>query len=286
MERAYTVWNWIKYDYSKDVNKKDWQNWSEFPKRDYEIACRTMADLGYKNIECFYFLADFYKDADDEFQALMKEHGLTLVCLYNYLTNDFEADLESVQKSVDFLNRHGVPGKKHMNLESPKRPTNRAVTEEDLAKASKEADVVGKLCRENGIVLTLHPHYGTVVEQRGEIDYFAAHTDPQYVSFCLDTAHTVICGMKPEELFVTYADRLKYVHLKDVQPDPDQEYVLPTVRFRALGQGTIDFVTILKYIRQRKYDGILCVELDNPKVNHYQGAQYSRDYLHYVLGID
>lgn len=286
MELGYTVWNWMRYDFSKNINAKDWQAWSEHPKRDFEIACQTMSDLGFYNVECFNFIANVYKDADDEFEALMKKYGLTFTCTYNYLTNDFEADLEDIKQCIRFLVRHGVDGKRHMNLEAPKRPTDREVTEEDWKNASEQANIVGKLCQEAGIVLTLHPHYGTVIERREEIDYFAANTDPQYVFFCLDTAHTKICGMEPEELFVTYADRLGYVHLKDVQPDPDNEYTLPTVRFRALGQGTLDFVTIVKYIKQHGYDGILCVELDNPIVNHYQSAQYSKQYLHSVLGLD
>ncbi|MEG0833155.1 MAG: sugar phosphate isomerase/epimerase [Oscillospiraceae bacterium] len=286
MELGYTVWNWMRYDFSRDINKKDWQSWSEHPKRDFEIACKTMSDIGFYNVECFNFITEYYDGADDEFDALMKKYKLTFSCIYNYLTNDFEKDVKVTERCIEFMKRHGTKGKMYMNLESPKRPTDRKVTENDYKLASEQANVLGKMCAEAGIKLTLHPHYGTVIERQEEIDYFASHTDPKYVWFCLDTAHTTINGMRPEELFVQYADRLGYVHLKDVQPDPDHEYTLPTAQFRALGQGTVDFVTIVKYIKQKGFDGILCVELDNPIVNHYESAEYSKKYLHSVVGID
>lgn len=64
------------------------------------------------------------------------------------------------------------------------------------------------------MTLCFHPHYGTCVFWESDIDYLMAHTDPRYVSFCIDTAHTTLAGMSPVELIKKVGPRLAYMHLQ------------------------------------------------------------------------
>ena len=119
------------------------------------------------------------------------------------------------------------------------------------------------------MTLCFHPHYGTCVFWESDIDYLMAHTDPRYVSFCIDTAHTTLAGMSPVELIKKVGPRLAYMHLKDVDT-----YALKTAEgadkmgtLRALGHG------------------ILCVELDRPEVGNFHSAEVSRIYIRDVLDI-
>jgi len=56
-------------------------------------------------------------------------------------------------------------------------------------------------------------------------------------------------------------------------------------RFRPLGYGTIDFKGVYNVLKNNGYDGVICVELDNPPVCNYKAAMDSRIYLRNVIGI-
>jgi inosose dehydratase len=131
----------------------------------------------------------------------------------------------------------------------------------------------------------MHPHANTAIYKEEEIDLFLANTDPQLVSLCLDTAHTTLAGMDCVRAFDKYGDRLGYVHLKDVYA-PSEEYAQwPMARFCTLGYGIVDFKGVYKVLKKHGYDGVLCVELDNPPVCNYKAAMDSRRYIHNVLGL-
>ena len=87
------------------------------------------------------------------------------------------------------------------------------------------------------------------------------------------------------QAFAKYADRIAYVHFKDVDPDERVHPEWPMLRFRPLGYGTIDFKGVYKVLKERGYDGVICVELDKPPVCNYKAAMDSRAYLHNVLGL-
>ena len=81
----------------------------------------------------------------------------------------------------------------------------------------------GRLARESGMRLSYHPHVGTGVQVRDEIDRLLAATDPEYVSMCLDTGHARFAGVDPVRLTADYIERIKHVHLKDSPPRRDGE---------------------------------------------------------------
>ena len=91
------------------------------------------------------------------------------------------------------------------------------------------------------MVACFHPHANTPVFTEEQIDLLMANTNPELVTLCLDTAHTTLAGMDPVKAFDKYADRLGYVHLKDVDPDESVHPEWPMKRFRPLGVGTVDF---------------------------------------------
>ena len=145
-----------------------------------------------------------------------------------------------------------------------------------------------QILAERGLELCFHPHAMTYVFNRESIDYFVANTDPKYVKLCIDTAHTTLAGIDPVELCRTYGKRVGYMHLKDV--DPSHDIASDPGRgkmgaFRALGLGTVDFKGVVKALKENGYDGVLCVELDNPEICNFRSAQISRQYIKDVLKL-
>ena len=270
---GYTVWEW-----SVDNEQEGLPLLSE-PQRHVKQAIKDISFLGYRSMEHFNMIVDFYRDNEDEFAGLLEKHNVTFDCIYHSLTGDDEADTFKAEECFRFLNKVGG---QLLSLQAKPRPANNIVSDEELALTAIVADRIGKLGVEYGVSVCLHPHYATLIETEYEIDYFAEHTNPEYVNFCLDTGQMAICGMDPVVQFEKHMSRLIYVHLKDVDPDPKYRNVL-LKSFVALGQGTVDIQGVVRLLSEKGYQGILCVEMDCPKVNNFQSAQYSMQYLRDVV---
>ena len=67
-----------------------------------------------------------------------------------------------------------------------------------------------------GVRAVIHPHAGGYIEFADEIERIARGVPPETAGFCLDTGHAYYAGMDPVETLAKYADRLDYVHFKDV----------------------------------------------------------------------
>jgi inosose dehydratase len=63
-----------------------------------------------------------------------------------------------------------------------------------------------------------HSHADSHVGYQPEIERFLEATNPEYVNLCLDTGHVAYYGGDCVELIIKYADRIGYVHLKQVNP--------------------------------------------------------------------
>ena len=63
-----------------------------------------------------------------------------------------------------------------------------------------------------------HPRGQPRRARRSEIARFLDGTDPETSTLCLDTGHVAYCGADNLALIRDYPDRIRYVHLKQVDP--------------------------------------------------------------------
>ena len=70
-----------------------------------------------------------------------------------------------------------------------------------------------EICARHDLTAVLHSHFGTVIETDEQLWRFLEGCD---TGLCLDTGHLVIGGSDPLEIAEKAADRVKHVHLKDV----------------------------------------------------------------------
>ncbi len=275
MKAAYTGWTWINAKEPEEAKKQLEQSFKE---------CKF---LGYDMVENFAFIRDFFVENPQELVDMTKRCGVELVNLYGHFTLDVEESLRIAMEQVDFL---AAIGGKWYNCQHGgfgEEPYERPTDPEMLDKICEIANRLGEYASGKGVTVCFHPHFGTCVFSQSDIDYFAAHTKPEYVSFCLDTAHTTLAGMDPAALVRQYGSRIAYMHLKDVD-----SYALSKAQgrdkmgsFRALGHGTVDFPAVKAALEEVSYDGVLCVELDRPEVCNFHSAEVSRIYLRDVLGL-
>ena len=270
MKIAYTGWTWL-------VNHNDNHKW------EFEQFLKEVADLGYEAVENFAFITKYFDNNADEVRGLLEKYKLEMANLYLHFSDNAQADYDAAKAYVEFMKKIGAT---YMNLQAimwNEPPHDRPINKEAVLDYAKRSNEVGKLCKENGIKACFHPHANTHIYTEEEIDLFLENTDPSCVYLCLDTAHTVIGGMDPVAAFEKYADRLAFVHFKDVDPTVDPENQMK--RFRPLGVGTVDFKGVYNVLKQKGYDGVICVELDSPLVCNYKSAMISREYLRNTLGL-
>jgi inosose dehydratase len=134
--------------------------------------------------------------------------------------------------------------------------------------------VLANLCRiaaraaERGILATLHPHVGTVVEGPTEVGRVVDGTD---VPLCLDTGHLLVGGTDPAELARASAARIAHVHLKDVDAalaarvrrgELTYTEAVRAGMYRPLGAGDVDIAGIVRALETVGYAGWYVLEQD------------------------
>jgi len=129
-------------------------------------------------------------------------------------------------------------------------------------------DRIDARAAERGVVATLHPHAGTVVETSDDLQRVLAGCA---VSLCVDTGHLLIGGTDPVTLIRDYVDRVAHVHLKDVDAALAQQVIAGSVTFTAavragifcpLGRGDIDIARIVATLDAHGYGGWYVLEQD------------------------
>jgi len=157
---------------------------------------------------------------------------------------------------------------------------------------------VSEACNELGLSAVFHHHAGTFVETPKEIERLCESTDPDLLGLCLDTGHYFFGGGNPVEAVRLYGDRIRHLHLKDVQlpileaARRDGIGFLEAVRrgvFCELGEGAVELNTVIQEMSDGGYSDWAIVEQDVDtrigNVNPFQSAVRSREYLRKVIGI-
>ncbi len=119
-----------------------------------------------------------------------------------------------------------------------------------------------------GLRTTLHPHVGTHVEQRHEVEAFLRDSD---LDLCLDTGHLLIGGTDPLALARDHGARVGHVHLKDVDDSvavrvrsEELSYMQAVQQdmYVPLGRGDVAVGEIVALLEKAGYTGWYVLEQD------------------------
>ncbi|OFJ52661.1 sugar phosphate isomerase/epimerase family protein [Mycolicibacterium grossiae] len=129
-------------------------------------------------------------------------------------------------------------------------------------------DRLADLAAARGLVAVLHPHVGTMVETRADVDRVLAGSA---IPLCLDTGHLLIGGTDPLELAKAVPHRIAHTHLKDVDATlaarvrSGELTYTDAVRagmYTPLGTGDVDIAGIVSVLRDNGFDGWYVLEQD------------------------
>jgi inosose dehydratase len=129
-------------------------------------------------------------------------------------------------------------------------------------------DRVAAVAAERGVLAVLHPHVGTMVETRSDVDRVLQGST---IALCLDTGHLLIGGTDPLQLATTVPHRIAHAHLKDVDAalavrvrTGELSYT-EAVReglYTPLGRGDVDIAGIVTTLCTNGFDGWFVMEQD------------------------
>ncbi len=124
-------------------------------------------------------------------------------------THIFPLDKADMNKVVEYNRTVG-----NTNIVNP---MGQFSTYDDLMQQCEEFNRIGKILHEEGMTYLYHNHQFEFRTIRGKtiMDYLLENTDPDYLSFELDTFWTMRAALCPMEMIKHFGKRIKLVHQKD-----------------------------------------------------------------------
>lgn len=136
--------------------------------------------------------------------------------------------------------------------------------------------IAREVLNETGLRTVFHHHCAGFVETPAEIERLLELTDPDLLGLVFDTGH-LLYGSGANDPHIVgqcldrFRERIWYVHFKDCHPAVAEEcrregadYFTAVARgvFCELGQGSVDFQAVVRWLEKCEYEGWAVVEQD------------------------
>lgn len=215
---------------------------------------------GYKGIEITDVMIGKYADKPAEFAQALSKAGLALVSFAFgsdsgfTMRSEIEADLETARRWVDFAAK--FPGA----LVSMGSATvvEDAPRSEHFAVAAEVYNRAREIGAAAGVTVAVHPssHHNTLLLTRADYDELFALLDPA-IGWVPDTGHMLRVGQDMLDTLKSHRDRIRYVHLKDV--DANGHWAM-------LGKGVCDVAAVIASVGEApNFNGWIVVEEESDK---------------------
>jgi len=258
--------------------------WGTEKREEMEVAAKEITEIGYETFESVKSAIYAYNLDLNAYKEVLKRYSLKPVSFYfHFPTKGNEKELfGNLEKELEFVAALDV---KRLSLQAtrnrPEEPSKQS-NEYELEQIIKFAEIAKSF----GITTCLHPHHNTWVMLESEIDYMLQNTDRELLSFGPDTAHLVAGDCDPVEVIRKYADRVKFIHLKDFKLGENigSEGLASAgmevySNFAELGAGDVNFREVFDVLKGVNYDGYLCIELDKAPVSNAQSARKNFEFV-------
>jgi inosose dehydratase len=277
-----------RIDVAKKSNNLRWSMgwilWRDFSDRQIPLseAIQNLSELGLDGIEFSPRKGELEKHGftRESFRELLTQKKLSVAG--NYFGGNFndasqkENIIASFKETLENLNFYGA---KNVIVGPPGRNV------KDIPEAIKGTAPVlnelGKIAKDAGVQLGLHPHVNTIIETPEEIDMIMELTNPKYVRMAPDTGHILMGGGNVLDIIRKYSDRLSYFHFKDAAGHFNRPDFGPNMR--ELGKGEVDYPGIMQLLKKIKFSGWLNVEQDKTFMTPAESAAESAKYIHSTL---
>lgn len=262
--------NMPKYYYRECNNNSYYADWDKIIK--YHVAC------GFTGIELmpytFKQMVPLFGTTQN-FLDFIHERGMEQVTGTFFGAGrsfDKTAHPDIIQTAQNLINSAAELGCLYINVcPAPNYCSVGALDMEQMNNIAAVMNEIGKRAQDKGITICHHNEFFCAVN-RDTQEILLEKTNPEYVSYCLDTAQVALMGKDPVAFYDTYHERIASFHLKDTQdynvPDEIRYGRDPEIQdngyrwFWEPGEGIIDFPALYEKMKQHEYKGWVAVELD------------------------
>jgi len=261
------------------INPITWTN-DDVPKLGGDTPLETclaeMRQAGYRGTE----LGGKYPRQSAVLGPILAQYGLDLVSGWydgRILERAVEAEFEAILPHLTLLRDLGA---KHVVYADTSRGRHDGIfgpisqrpklEEHEWQGYGEKITRLADRMAEFGVGMAFHHHMGTIIETDAEIDRLMDVTG-RSVGLLFDTGHCLFSGGDPARLLARNIDRIVHFHCKDVRPAmlekarrTDTSFmgaVLDGI-FTVPGDGSVDFLALLKPLVARGYEGWLVVEAE------------------------
>lgn len=247
-------------------------------------AIDDIAALGFRGIQLRASAAERWGANPQELRDLLGARALTFVALSSGLVR-LDPAVEAEDLALHLRNARFVRDAGGLYLQVvDQRPTGRVPTPDDFRRMGRLLTELGRRTADLGVPLGYHNHMGNLGQSADEVARVLDAADPRFLKLELDIAHYRQAGGDPAEAIRRYAERLLFLHLKDVE-SPVPGGAPNSYRFVELGRGKVDLRAVFAMLGQVRFKGWAIVELDRSDTPKESGG-ISRRYLTEALGLE
>ena len=243
-------------------------------------AIKDTAELGYLSFETFGSVVErFAAEEPGGLGAVLQEYGIPLSAIYCPTSfvdpADGAADVEQVVRWAGGALDLGISA---IVLQATRRSDEPYPHYPGMGEIFNE---IGRRMKEMGLVTSIHPHTGTLIETGEEIDAVMNAIDPDLVGFAPDTGQIAKGGTDAVAKLRQYADLIYHVHLKDYAGGRETAHH----GYAPIGSGVIDMAGVFQILEEAEFDGWVNVELDGPPAPPLVSRDAAAMSLGYLKGL-
>jgi inosose dehydratase len=248
-----------------------------------EVCLSETKQAGYAGTE----LGGKFPRNSARLKPIMAQYGLAVISGWY----DGRCDEKSVSEEMDAITPHlqllKDMGSTHVVYADTSRGRHGAIWAPISQRPALQADewpaygrkltALAERMADFGVAMAFHHHMGTIVESDADVGLMMKHTG-EAVGLLYDTGHSSFSGGDPLQLIKTHVKRVVHVHCKDPRKDilkkaraEDMSFMDAVLAgiFTVPGDGSIDYVPILRVLADAGYAGWLVVEAEqDPKKAH------------------
>ena len=211
--------------------------------------------------------------------ATLRETGLELCDAYNGgPMHEAEAPAKPIAKTVEYARIARDAGCRSFTFNAT--PIGKPKTDEQLAIQAKNLNVLGEKIHALKMTLGIHQHAPEMKDNAREWRHELRQTNPKLVGMCLDIDWVKRGGQDVMTLLKETDKRLVSVHLRSARNG---------VWMEEFGDGDVNYSEVAAYLKQRKWSGVMLVELayektTNPTRGLEEDLRRSREYAEKIFG--
>jgi inosose dehydratase len=199
------------------------------------------------------------------------------------LDGDMSKEKDRIAEQMAFFKAAGAPcivyGETARSIQGDRsRPlaTKPKLSEDEIKPYGRKMTAFAQWCLDQGMPISYHHHMGAAIETEPELDLFMKHSGSA-LQLLFDAGHMAFAGGDVLRVIDKHHARITHVHTKDERTevinslDRSKDSFLDAVvrgAFTVPGDGSLDFVTIVKRLASYGYEGWFVIEAEQDPVKN------------------